>query len=53
MVFSSGLNADLQQWRDDTLIECHNNKALWGFVVQVYGHVHPCTADQWDDPVLL
>ena len=30
MVFPSGNNPDLQQWRDD---------ALWGFVVRAYEHV--------------
>ena len=46
-------DADLQQWRDDALIECHNDDALWGFVVRAYETVRCCTEDQWDDPVFL
>ena len=53
MIFPSDLNADLHQWRDNTLIECHNNNALWGFAVQAYEGVRVRSADQWDDPVLL
>ena len=53
MVFPSGVSTDLQQWRDDALIECHNNDALWGYAVQAYKHVQLHTKDQWDDPVLL
>ena len=53
MVFPSGANTDLQQWRDNTLIECHNDNAMWGYAVRVYEHVRLCTKDQWDDPVLL
>ena len=33
MIFPTVEDADLQQWRDDALLECHNNDALWGFVV--------------------
>ena len=43
MVFPSGVNTDLQQWRDD---------ALWGYAVQAYEHVQLRTKDQWDDLVL-
>ena len=46
-------DVDLQQWRDDTLIECHNDDALWGFVVRAYETVRHHTEDQWDDPVFL
>ena len=53
MVFPSGADADLQQWRDDALIECHNDDTLWGYAVQAYEHVRLCTADQWDNLVLL
>ena len=53
MVFPSGVNADLQQWRDDALIECHNNDALWGYAVWVFEHIRLYTANQWDDLVLL
>ena len=53
MIFPTGPNADLQQWRDDTLIECHNNDALWGFAVQAYEGVQLRTEDQWDNPVFL
>ena len=53
MVYPSGVNADLQQWRDDALIECHNDDTLWGYAVQAYECVWLCTKDQWDDPVLL
>ena len=53
MVFPSGVNTDLQQWRDNTLIECHNDDTLWGYAVRAYEHVWLHTKDQWDDPVLL
>ena len=53
MIFSSNPNAGLHQWREDTLIECHNDDALWGFVVRAYEGVRVQSADQWDDPVLL
>ena len=53
MIFPSDPNADLHQWRDDALIECHNNNALWGFAVRAYEGVRVRSADQWDDPVLL
>ena len=46
-------DVDLRQWRDDALIECHNNDALWGFVVRAYETVRRRTEDQWDDPVFL
>ena len=32
MIFPTGENADLQQWKDDALIECHNDDALWGLL---------------------
>ena len=44
MVFPSGVNTDLQQWRDD---------AIWGFAVRAFEHVQPHTQDQQDDLVLL
>ena len=44
MIFPTGLNADLQQWRDD---------ALWGFAVQAYEGVRLCTENQWDNLVFL
>ena len=44
MVFPSGANTDLQQWRDD---------ALWGYAVRAYEGVQLHTEDQWDDLVLL
>ena len=53
MIFSSNPNAGLHQWREDTLIECHNDDALWGYAVQVYEGVRLRTKDQWDDPVFL
>ena len=53
MVFPSGANADLQQWRDDALLECHNNNTLWGFAVQAYEGVHLRAKDQWDNLVFL
>ena len=53
MIFPTMEDVDLQQWRDDALIECHNDDALWGFVVQVYETVRCCTENQWDDPVFL
>ena len=53
MIFPTGTNADLQQWRDDALIECHNNNALWGFAVRVYESVQLRTENQWDDLVFL
>ena len=53
MIFPTGTNADLQQWRDNTLIECHNDDALWGFAVQVYEGVQLRTENQWDDLVFL
>ena len=53
MIFPTGEDADLQQWRDDTLIECHNDDALWGFVVRAYEGVRLHTKNQWDDPVFL
>ena len=53
MIFPSVGDIDPQQWRDDTLIECHNDNALWGFVVRVYEGVRLCTENQWDDPVFL
>ena len=46
-------DVDLQQRRDNTLIECHNDDALWGFVVRVYEGVQLCTENQWDDLVFL
>ena len=52
MIFPIGVNADLQQWRDHALIECHNNDTLWGYAVQAYG-VQLHTEDQWDNPVFL
>ena len=53
MIFPTGTNTDLQQWRDDTLIECHNDDALWGFAVQAYEGVRLRTENQWDDLVFL
>ena len=53
MIFPTVGDVDLQQWRDDALIECHNNDALWGFVVQAYEGVQLRTKNQWDDPVFL
>ena len=53
MVFPSGANADLQQWRDNALIECHNDDALWGFAVRAFEHIQFHTQDQWDNLVLL
>ena len=53
MIFPTGVNTDLQQWRDDTLIECHNDDALWGFAVQAYEGVRLRTENQCDDPVFL
>ena len=53
MIFPLDPNADPHQWRDDALIECHNDDALWGFVVRAYEGVQVRSADQWDDPVLL
>ena len=53
MIFPTVEDADLQQWRDNALIECHNNDALWGFVVRAYESVHYHTENQWDDPVFL
>ena len=53
MIFPTVEDADLQQWRDDALIECHNDNALWGFMVQVYETVRRRTENQWDDPVFL
>ena len=53
MIFPTVEDADLQQWRDDTLIECHNDDALWGFVVRVYETVRCRTKNQWDNPVFL
>ena len=38
---------------DDALIECHNDDALWGFVVQAYETVRCHTENQWDDLVFL
>ena len=46
-------DVDLRLWRDDALIECHNDDALWGYVVRVYETVRRRTGDQWDDPVFL
>ena len=46
-------DTDLQQWRDNALIECHNDDALWGFVVRAYESVRCCTENQWDDLVFL
>ena len=46
-------DTDLQQWRDDALIECHNNNALWGFVVRAYETIRCRAENQWDDPVFL
>ena len=53
MIFPTVEDADLQQWRDDALIECHNDDALWGFVVRAYEGIQLCTKNQWDDPVFL
>ena len=53
MIFPTVEDADLQQWRDDALIECHNDDALWGFVVQAYETVRCRTENQWDNPVFL
>ena len=53
MAYPSGANADLQQWRDNALIECHNDNTLWGYAVQVYECIQLHTEDQWDDLVLL
>ena len=46
-------DVDLRLWRDDALIECHNDNALWGYVVRAYETVRCRTEDQWDDPVFL
>ena len=53
MIFPTVEDADLQQWRDDALIECHNDDALWGFVVRAYETVRCRTENQWDDLVFL
>ena len=53
MIFPTVGDVDLHQWRDDALIECHNDNALWGFVVRVYESVRVHTEGQWDDPVFL
>ena len=53
MIFPTVEGTDLQQWRDDALIECHNDDALWGFVVRVYETICRRTENQWDDPVFL
>ena len=53
MIFPTVGDIDLQQWRDDTLIECHNNDALWGFVVRAYEGVRLCTKNKWDNSVFL
>ena len=53
MIFPTVEDANLQQWRDDALIECHNDDALWGFVVRAYETVHCHTKNQWDNPVSL
>ena len=53
MIFPTGPNADPQQWRDDALIECHNDDALWGFAVQAYEGVRLHTKNQWDNLVIL
>ena len=53
MIFPTVEDTDLQQWRDNALIECHNDDALWGFVVRAYETVWCCTENQWDDPVFL
>ena len=53
MIFPRVGDVDLQQWRDNTLIECHNNDALWGFAVRVYEGVRLRTKNQWDNPVFL
>ena len=53
MIFPTGTNTDLQQWRDDALIECHNDDALWGFAVRAYEGVQLRTENQWDDLVFL
>ena len=53
MIFPRVGDVDLQQWRDSALIECHNDDALWGFVVRVYEGVRLRTENQWDDLVFL
>ena len=53
MIFPTVGDIDLQQWRDDALIECHNDDALGGFIVRAYEGIRLRTKNQWDDPVFL
>jgi hypothetical protein len=45
-------NFDTHIWERDNLGECHNDDALWGYIIRVAEEFRIHNPQQWNDPVL-